>query len=448
MKLSSLKTRVKARSFCLCLAIIFGGTNMIDIKQIRQNPDIYKRAALAKKIAVDIDRLLEVDNRLKACKYNVEQLRRNRNAITDAIANDIARKEDFIGQSQAVGQELKRHEKELESLEREFQGLMAFVPGVPLADVPEGESDKDNVEISRWGQIADKDFRSRDHLELLALNKMADFEGARNIAGSRAYALIGNGALLEMAIMRFALDKILAKGFTLVAPPLMVKEIAMFGTGYFPLGGDNAYELENGSSYLTGTSEVGIVSINKDRIFDEEELPKRYVGASVCFRQEAGAAGKDTKGLYRVHQFQKIEQVIMGANDNEKSLVEHFNLLRNAEEIMQALELPYRVVLMCTADIGLGQVYKHDIETWMPSRSNYCETHSCSSFHDFQARRLNIRYKNQNGEKQLVHTLNNTAIASPRILIPFLENHQNADGSISIPVALRPYVGGLEVLEL
>ncbi len=280
------------------------------------------------------------------------------------------------------------------------------------------------------------------------MHGLVDFDGARNIAGSRAYALTGNGALLELAIMRLALDKILSKGFTLISPPLLVKDTAMFGTGYFPLGEDNAYELEKDKLYLTGTSEVGIVSMHMNKTFPLTELPKRYVGISPCFRREAGAAGRDTKGLYRVHQFQKVEQIVFCANDQEISLQEHFSLLHNAEEVMQALELPYRIVAMCTGDMGLGQVCKHDIETWMPSRNNYCETHSCSSFHDFQSRRLNISYRDNNGEKLLVYTLNNTAVASPRILIPFLENHQNADGSIHIPIALRAYLNGLTVMIL
>ena len=420
---------------------------MIDIEKIRQNPELFRHAIAAKKIPLDLDPLLEIDQKRKALTGTVEQLRQKRNQYSNEIANQPANREELIIKSQALGKELTQQENELANLDLQFKQLMALVPGLPLADVPEGDSDKDNVEISRWGNIPKKDFPLRDHLEILAMHNMANFEGARNIAGSRAYALIGNGALLEMAILQFALDKVLSKGFTLVSPPLIVKENAMFGTGYFPLGEENAYSLDNEKLYLTGTSEVGIVSLNMDRVFEQGELPQRYVGISHCFRREAGAAGRDTRGLYRVHQFKKVEQVVFCANDPNVSSQEHFALLQNAEEILQALELPYRIVIMCTGDMGLGQVYKHDIETWMPSRNNYCETHSCSSFHDFQSRRLNIRYHNEKGERQYIYTLNNTAIASPRILIPFLENHQKADGSIYIPAALRPYLNGLSSLK-
>jgi seryl-tRNA synthetase len=349
---------------------------------------------------------------------------------------------------------------------------MAHVPGLPAVDVPEGADDSDNVEIYRVGDVVTRTFKERDHIELALRNRMVDFEGARFAAGSRAYGLIGDGALLELAVLRFALDHVLAKGFTAVLPPLMVNEAAMFGTGYFPLGEDNAYQLEGGKRYLTGTSEVGIVAMQANRVLDglsraadiaadsetlgAVELPDcnfnneykalRFAGISTCFRREAGAAGRDTKGLYRVHQFQKVEQVVFCANDAEVSEQEHLRLLKNSEEIVQALELPYRVVAVCTGDMGLGQVRKHDIETWMPSREAYCETHSCSTFHDFQARRLGIRYLDADGKKQYVHTLNNTAIASPRILIALLENHQNQDGTINVPKALRPYLGGREVL--
>jgi seryl-tRNA synthetase len=419
---------------------------MIDIEKIRKNPDLFRNAIRNKGIPLDFDRLLQVDKERKELISIVEQLRQKRNRNSEAIAHHPDDSHELIAESRIIGNELKQKENNLNALELEFKKLMAFVPGLPLSNVPEGDSDKDNIEISRWGEIVKKDFPLRDHLELAQLNKLVDFEGARDIAGSRAYALIGNGALLELAIMRFALDKILSKGFNLVSPPLLVKDIAMFGTGYFPLGNDNAYQLEKDNLYLTGTSEVGIVSIHKNKIFTSADLPKRYVGMSHCFRREAGAAGKDTKGLYRVHQFQKVEQIVFCTNDENSSLQEHFSLLKNAEEIVRGLELPYRIVAMCTGDLGLGQVCKHDIETWMPSRNNYCETHSCSSFHDFQSRRLNIRYRNNNGEKSLLYTLNNTAIASPRILIPFLENHQNADGSINIPLALRPYLNGMEVL--
>lgn len=419
---------------------------MIDIEQIRQNPEAFQRAIANKGIPLKLELLLAADDKRRAIGKEVNRLREQRNRITELVVAEPQNRDLHIAQSRIVGNELAEKATELQKIESEYERLMAFVPSLPCDGVPIGLTDKDNIEISRFGTPAKKTFKEKDHIELAAMHGMVDFEGARNIAGSRAYALIGMGALLEMAVMRFTLDHLLAKDFTLVQAPLLVKDLAMFGTGYFPLGEDNAYELEKDKLYLTGTSEVGLVSMHTKRTYDLADLPMRFVGISPCFRREAGAAGRDTKGLYRVHQFQKIEQVVFCANDPAISEQEHYLLLQNSEEILQALELPYRIAAACTGELGLGQVRKHDVETWMPSREAYCETHSCSSFHDFQARRLGIRYRDEK-QKAFVHSLNNTAIASPRILIPLLENHQNADGSIYIPAALRQYLGGREILE-
>ncbi|CAN5150969.1 serine--tRNA ligase [soil metagenome] len=442
---------------------------MIDIEQIRTNPDAFKRAIATKRIKLDLDRLLQVDEERRALTKEVNQLREGRNRVTDLVTTDGQNRAEHIARSKVIGAALVVKENELKAVEVEYAALMAHVPGLPAASVPEGVDDNDNVELYRVGEVVLPAFKQRDHIELALLNKMVDFEGARFAAGSRAYGLTGDGALLELAVLRFALDHVLAKGFTAVLPPLMVNEAAMFGTGYFPMGEDNSYQLEDGKRFLTGTSEVGIVAMQASRMLeglaigavDGANAPSdrgaanadsinykavRFAGISACFRREAGAAGRDTKGLYRVHQFQKVEQVVFCPNDEEVSEQEHMRLLKNSEEIVQALELPYRVVAVCTGDMGLGQVRKHDIETWMPSREAYCETHSCSTFHDFQARRLGIRYVDADGKKKYVHTLNNTAIASPRILIALLENHQNKEGTIYVPKVLRPYLGGREVL--
>ncbi|MFA6211084.1 MAG: serine--tRNA ligase [Candidatus Obscuribacterales bacterium] len=426
---------------------------MIDIEQIRTNPDAFKRAIATKRIKLDLDRLLQVDEERRALTKEVNQLREQRNRVTDLVTTDGQNRADHITRSKEIGAALVLKENELKAVDVEYAALMAHVPGLPAASVPEGVDDNDNVELYRVGEVL-PEFNQRDHIELALLNKMVDFEGARFAAGSRAYGLMGDGALLELAVLRFALDHVLAKGFTAVLPPLIVNEAAMFGTGYFPMGEDNAYQLEEGKRFLTGTSEVGIVAMQANRMLEGltgeagEDAYKalRFAGISACFRREAGAAGRDTKGLYRVHQFQKVEQVVFCPNDKDVSEQEHMRLLKNSEEIVQALELPYRVVAVCTGDMGLGQVRKHDIETWMPSRNAYCETHSCSTFHDFQARRLGIRYLDAEGKKLYAHTLNNTAIASPRILIALLENHQNKNGTIYVPKVLRPYLGGREVL--
>jgi seryl-tRNA synthetase len=419
---------------------------MIDIDNIRQDPDLYRRAIAAKQIPLDLERLLQIDEQRRAIKSEVDGLRHKRNLISEAVAANSPDRDKLIADARLFAKELSDRETRLKEIESAFRELTALVPGLPCQGVPEGVGDQDNLELRRWGNPRKRNFSEKDHIELAALHGMVDFDGARQIAGSRAYALIGNGALLEMAVLRFALDRIVAKGFLPVSPPLLVKHAAMFGTGYFPLGEENAYELERDQLFMTGTSEVGIVSLQSNRTFELAQLPRRYVGISTCFRREAGAAGRDTKGLYRVHQFQKVEQIVFCANDPVVSEKEHFALLQNSEEIVQALELPYRVVAMCTGELGLGQVRKHDIETWMPSRENYGETHSCSSFHDFQARRLGIHYIESNGDKSFLHTLNNTAIATPRILIALLENHQNEDGSVNIPPGLRPYLFGQEIL--
>ncbi len=420
---------------------------MIDIEKIRKDPDPYRKAILTKRVPLDLNELIATDGERRTVKVEVDRLREQRNRLTEQIAANPSDRELKIAEARQIGEQLTAVERDLQTIELQWIRLMALVPSIPHDDVPEGQTDEDNLELRKEGSPTTKDFVLKDHLELVMLHRMAEFEGAREIAGSRAYALIADGALLELAVLRMALDIVLAKGFIPVAPPLLVRENAMFGTGYFPLGEENAYELERDKLFLTGTSEVGVVAMNKNRTFALDDLPVRFAGISTCFRREAGAAGRDTKGLYRVHQFQKIEQVIFCEDDPAESERLHYELLQNAEHILQALELPYRVVAVCTGDMGLGQVRKHDIETWMPGRAAYGETHSCSTFHDFQSRRLNIRYRGEK-EKRFVHTLNNTAIATPRILIALLENHQLEDGSIYIPVQLRPYFQGRAVVKL
>jgi seryl-tRNA synthetase len=420
---------------------------MIDINLIRAQPDLFRAAIKRKRIDLDLDQLLEWDKVRRDLQFQVEAVRKQRNALSDSIKNakDDERAK-LIKESHGVALELRLLEPKLRLANERYAELMLMVPSLPADSVPDGASDHDNVEVRRWGEIPAFDFPALDHLEIARLRKLALFDEAREIAGSSAYALIGDGALLELAILRFALDFVVGRGFSPVLPPLLVNEEAMTGTGYFPIGKENAYSLERDQLFLVGTSEVGLVALHRGQTLRAEDLPLRYAGLSTCFRREAGAAGRDTRGLYRVHQFQKVEQVVIAASDRELVAQEHEQLLKNAEEILQALALPYRVVSVCAGELGLGQVQKHDIETWMPSRNAYGETHSCSTLADFQSRRLNIRYQSRGQEKLYVHTLNNTAIASPRILIAFLENHQNADGSINIPEPLRPYLAGRRVL--
>jgi seryl-tRNA synthetase len=324
---------------------------------------------------------------------------------------------------------------------------MLLVPNVPAADVPEGLTDADNVEIRRWGERPAFSFTPRDHVELGEILDLIDFKRAVRIAGTRTYYLKNEAVLLELAVLRFTLDHMMRRGFIPMLVPHLVKDEAMIGTAYFPGGEEQAYRVEKDAVNLIGTAEVPLTAYHYDEILHESELPKRYVGMSTCYRREAGTYGRDTRGLYRIHQFHKLEQVIICTADEQVSIVEHEDIVRHAEEILQALQLPYRVVNVCGGDLGAPQVKKYDIETWMPSRNGYGETHSASRFYDFQARRLKLRYRDRQGRVHYAHTLNNTVIASPRILIPILEIYQQEDGSVIVPEALRPYMGGIERIE-
>jgi seryl-tRNA synthetase len=322
---------------------------------------------------------------------------------------------------------------------------MLQMPNIPSEDVPEGESDADNVELRSWGDIPKFDFEPRDHVALGELLDIIDIPRATKLAGARTYFLKGAGVLLEQAILQFALYHMVGKGFTPFIVPHLVRDQAMTGTAYFPAGREQAYRMSEDELNLIGTSEVPVTSYHADETLREDDLPKYYVGLSSCYRREAGTYGKDTRGLYRIHQFQKVEQVVICRNDPEVSTREHDHILHNAEEILQALGLPYRVVLVCGGDLGGPQIKKYDIEAWMPSRGAYGETHSASKFHDFQARRLHIRYREkEGGALRFVHTLNNTVIASPRILIPLLELNQRRDGSVAVPEVLQPLMGGMK----
>ena len=421
---------------------------MLDIAFIRSNPDVVKQAAKNKGIDVDIDKLLEVDERRRKLITTADELRARRNELSSSIPKlQGEEKQQTIVESKRIGAVIPTVEAELNDVAAEFDALMYVVPSVPAPEVPIGEGEEDNQEISRWGEPRKFDFPQKDHIELATSLGLVDFEGPRRFAGSRSYALKGDGVFLEQAVLLFTLQYIADRGATPVSPPVIVKENAMLGTGYFPLGYEEAYRIEKDGLYLCGTSEVGLVSLHYGETLNLEDLPIRYGGISPCFRREAGAAGRDTKGLYRVHQFMKVEQVVFCENDEEISRQEHYRILANAQGILEALKLPHRVALACTKELGLGQVRKHEVETWMPSRNAYSETHSCSTLHDFQARRSNIRYRDANGKLRFVHTLNNTAIASPRILIAILENYQNEDGSVTVPEVLQPYMRGQKRIE-
>ncbi|MGE5506821.1 MAG: serine--tRNA ligase [Actinomycetota bacterium] len=421
---------------------------MLDIDFIRTSPDQVKKAVRDKNFDVDVDRLLAVDGERRTLMARLENQRAERNRISKEIPKLPAdERPKAVAQAKAINEELTGLEARFGELDAEFKDLLMRVPNVPLPEIPVGKSDEDNVEVRRWGDPRQFDFEPKDHVDLALSLGLVDFENTRGYAGARAYSLMGDGVLLHQAVLQFALEFVVRKGFLAVSPPIMVRENAMTGTGFFPFGMEETYCLPKDDLFLAGTSEVSLVSMHYDQVLDAAKLPIRYAGISACFRREAGAAGRDTRGLYRVHMFHKVEQVSIGPNDRDWSDKEHEFLLNNSEGILQALNLPHRVALACTGELGMGQVRKNEVETWMPSRKAYSETHSCSTMLEFQARRANIRYREAGGSPRFVHTLNNTAIASPRILVAILENYQNKDGSVTVPEALRPYMMGKDVIE-
>lgn len=420
---------------------------MLDIQFIRAHPDLVRAGAVKKRIPIDLDRLLDVDRQRRLLAREGDDLRALSNAKSKAIpALQEPDKQAAIEALRRVSDQIKELEARTREVDAEFLRLMYTIPNVPAAEVPDGEDEKDNVEIRRWGAPRAFAFKPKDHLELGESLDIVDVPRGAKLAGARNYFLKGAAVLLEMAVLRLALDHLLGKGFVPLQVPLLVRDPAMIGTAYFPGGEEQAYRIEKDGLNLIGTAEVSVTAYHGDEILGAEELPRRYVALSPCFRREAGAAGKDTRGLYRVHQFYKVEQVVLCEADPELSKREHLAILRNSEEILEMLALPYRVVNVCGGDLGVPQIQKFDLETWMPSRDTFGETHSASRFHDFQARRLNLRYRTATGAVRHCHTMNNTVIASPRILVAILENYQNEDGSVTVPRVLRAYMGGMEAI--
>lgn len=408
---------------------------MLDINYIRQNLDLCKEAAKNKNRRVEWEELLAADSRRRQLIIKIEEQRAKRNKVGKLDAEEDRRK------ARAMKDELKNTEDELRIVEEKLNMYLLTVPNVPHESVPVGKDSSGNVEVRKWGEPRKFDFPVKDHIQLGKDLDLVDFERGTKVAGFRGYFLKNEGAHLELAVLWYAFQKLSARGFTPMIAPSLVKDFTLFGNGQFPWGKEEVYTLEKDNQYLAGTAEVPITSYYADEILKEEELPKKFVAFSPCFRREAGSYGKDTKGLYRLHQFNKVEQVIIAKNDEKASLEFLEELLANAEEVLQDLELPYHVLSMCTGDMGEPQVKKYDIETWMPGRAAYGETMSDSFMGDFQARRLKIRYKTKDGKMLFCHTLNNTAIASPRILIAILENYQQKDGSVLIPKVLQPFVG-------
>jgi seryl-tRNA synthetase len=424
---------------------------MLDLAFIRTNPEIVKEAARVKNNTLDIDALLELDRQALAVQQEVEEARAKQNQLSKRIQQagkekNIELRNALIAEGKQLSDLVKEKEPLLNELHEARYQMLLLVPNIPDPSTPLGKDENDNVPIRYWGEQSTFDFQPLDHYELMQRWNLVDIERAVKVAGARSYALKGDAARLELALMNFAFDRIARKGFTPLIVPAMARDFAFIGNGQFPKGRDQVYAIAGEDTFLVGTSEVSITGMYKDEILKAEELPMKFVAYCPCFRQEAGTYGKDTKGVFRIHQFNKVEQYIICKADHEESVRWHELLLQNAEELVQALELPYRVVNVCTGDMGDGKVGMYDLECWVPSEGRYRETHSCSYFHDWQARRANMRYRDEEGKVKFVHTLNNTAIASPRILIPLFETHQQADGSIRIPEALQPFMGGQKVI--
>ena len=419
---------------------------MIDIKQIRENPERFKKAAKDKHFDVNIDKLLKIYDDLLDHKKKLQDIATEKNKIGKAIAKlSPEKKQSLLPELTKLKQKEGDLAVRFKLLERDFNKLMLQVPQPADDDVPTGKDDTENVEIRKEGQIRQFDFEPKDHIQLGTALDIIDIQRGVKLAGTRNYFLKGDGVLLHQAVLQFAMDYMVGKGYVPMLVPLLAKDEVMRGTGYFPGSEEQTYQMDRDNLSLVGTAEVPLTAYHMGEILTTEQLPLKYVAMSSCFRREAGAAGKDTYGLYRIHQFDKVEQVIVCENSDDESKKFHAEILTNAEAVMAALELPYRVANVCTGDLGRGQAKKLDIEAWMPSRNNFCETHSASKFYDFQARRMNLRYKDSQTKKNFFcHTLNNTVIASPRILIPILELYQNADGSVTIPKVLRHYMNGKE----
>lgn len=420
---------------------------MLAMDFIKSNRQTVERAIRDKGVNVDLDALLALEAEARALKTEIDNLRANRNAISarfkDAAPEDKAK---LGAEAKAAGARASELEAGLGDKEAALKAMMLKLPGIPYEGAPVGPDESFNTVVRQEGAIPNFTFEPLDHVALIERNDWAELSRIVQISGSRTYCLKGRLALLELKLMGWALQQIAEAGFTAITVPAIAREQAFLNQGQFPGHVEETYALPNDDLYLAGTAEVALTSLHSGEIIDGDSLPILYAGISPCFRREAGSAGKDVRGLLRVHQFFKVEQYVICAADEEQSAQWHAKLLQLAEQLLTALEIPYQVIETSTGDMGLGKYRMNDIESWVPSLSKYRETHSCSTLHDWQARRANLRYRDADGKVRFAHTLNNTALASPRILVPLLENHQTADGRVRLPEAIRPLMGGDEYL--
>ena len=423
---------------------------MLDIKFIRSNPDKVKKALKDRGMDFDLDNLLSIDEKRRKILQEVEELRNKRNTVSQEIGKRKKQGEDasdLISEMKAVGEKIKSLEQELRDTIDKFNALVLEIPNIPHESVPVGEDENDNQVVKRWGDQTEFDFPAKCHWDLGEELGILDFDRAAKITGSRFVIYKGLGALLERALINFMLDlHIKEHGYTEVLPPFIVNETSMTATGQLPKFKEDLFKLEGWDYYLIPTAEVPVTNIHRDEILKEDDLPIKFVAYTPCFRSEAGSYGRDVRGIIRQHQFNKVELVKLSKPENSYEELE--SLLLDAEEVLQLLGIPYRVVVLCTGDLGFSAAKTYDIEVWLPGQKRYCEISSCSNFEDFQARRANIKYRPKGSKKsKFVHTLNGSGLAVGRTVVAIMENYQQEDGSIVIPEALRPYMHGIEKIE-
>lgn len=414
---------------------------MLDIKFIRENKDLVQAGAKKKHLDFDVVKLLEIDEKRRELTASTESKRAEQNSFNEKIAKaGPEEKTSLISEMKSVKEAFQKDEAKLNELMKEWQTLMLQVPNIPDMSVPEGASDAENVEVRAWGEKPVFNFQPKNHIDIMNALGMTDFEMGAEVSGFRGYFLKNAGAELSFAIWQYAKDFWLKRGFEFMIVPSLVRRKTLLGTGYLPQGEDDLYKTQDGD-YLAGTAEVATMAYFAEQVVDKSKLPVKLLAFSPCFRREAGAHSKDVKGLIRVHEFFKLEQVVLCEANHAESVKYHEEINANTEELIKTLGIPYRVVANCGGDLGLGQVKKYDIELWVPGENTYREISSASYFHDFQSRRLNIRYRDSDGKLKFTHSLNCTAVPTPRILVSIVENFQQADGSILVPEVLRPYLG-------
>jgi seryl-tRNA synthetase len=417
---------------------------MLDRRFIRENPSAVRKAAELKGVRLDVDELLELDSAVRRAQGEFDALQRERKELTSAFraARDDEARATLRQRSTDLDERQKAVRAILEESSTRLDALLLVTPGIPWEGAPVGPDESANTVVRVHGEKPEFDFEPLDHVELVERRGWVEFARGRKVSGERGYALAGDMVLLDRAVHSYAIDVLVDQGFRMVSAPALVREEALTATGFFPLHRSEVYELPADGLFLAGTAEVGLVGLHSDEMLSEKDLPLLYAGVSPCYRREAGSAGRDVRGLLRVHQFDKVEQFVVCRADAEESARWHARLLATAEQILRSFGLHYEVVECSTGDMGLGKYRMNDINTWFPSLATFRETHSCSSLHDWQARRARIRYKDGDGRIHFAHTLNNTAVATPRLLAALVENHQTAEGRVRVPEVLRPYLGG------